>query len=275
MDRHTRVAVLGMGDMGRALAERVHTQGHDVVVWNRTPGNAGDLPEAASAVDAVDAVDIVLVVVHDGAAVQQVCTDELLAALAPSAYLLIVSTVTPELARGLDAGLPGRVLDTPVLGSPDMISAGQARFFVGGSAEAALAVAPLLDDLEAGHTHCGQVGSGAVMKILSNAQLVVGVAALAEAVATARARGIADDVLTTVFGDSVVISRAASFGLAAMLDPDHRGVLGPVSHGASDVHLALGLALDVDLVLTPAVLDLLQRVSDGDWPDLSAVIEGL
>ena len=275
MDRGIKVAVLGMGGMGRALAERAHDRGHDVVVWNRTAGKGGVLPEAMSAAEAVAAADVVLIVVHDDAAVRKVCSKDLLAALAPSTYLLIVSTVTPQVAREMEAGLPGRVLDTPVLSSPDMIRAGQGRFFVGGSADAALTVSPLLDDLGAGHTRCGEVGSGAVMKILSNAQLVVGVAALAEAVATARAQGVTDDVLTAVFGESIVISQAATFGLHAMLDPEHEGVLGPVGHATSDVRLALELAPELNLALSPAVLDLLARVSDRDWPDFSAVIEGL
>lgn len=148
-------------------------------------------------------------------------------------------------------------------------------FLVGGDAEAARATSALLGDLGARHTRCGQVGAGNVVKVLSNLQVVVGVAALAEAVATARAQGVDDDVLTAVFGDSVMVSQGARFGLPAMLDPEHRGVLGPVGDAVGVVRLALGLAHDVGLVLSPAVLDLLGRVADPDWPDFSAIIEGL
>src|ERR1700744_4616494 len=38
-----RVAVLGMGRMGHALAERLLAGGHTLTVWNRTPDRASDL----------------------------------------------------------------------------------------------------------------------------------------------------------------------------------------------------------------------------------------
>jgi hypothetical protein len=53
------------------------------------------------------------------------------------------------------------------------------------------------------------------------------------------------------------------------------GLLGPVSNAVNDVNLALALAADLNLSLSPTVLDLLGRVADAQWPDFSAVIEGL
>ena len=38
-----RLAVLGMGRMGHAVAERLLGGDHEVTVWNRTPRKAGDL----------------------------------------------------------------------------------------------------------------------------------------------------------------------------------------------------------------------------------------
>jgi 3-hydroxyisobutyrate dehydrogenase-like beta-hydroxyacid dehydrogenase len=38
-----QIAVLGMGRMGHALAERLLESGHDLTVWNRTPHKADDL----------------------------------------------------------------------------------------------------------------------------------------------------------------------------------------------------------------------------------------
>ena len=270
-----RVAVLGLGAMGRALADRSQQQGHDVVGWNRTPGKGGALPQAPSAAEAVDDADVVLVVVRDDPAVRQVCDEELLQALGPDTSLLVVTTVAPELVRELDTRLPGRVLDTPVIGSPQMLRDGQATFLVGGGEQASPTVFGVLEDLSAGYTRCGPAGSGAVMKIASNMQLVLGVAALAEAVTIARAQGLHDDVLRTVFGESIMVSQGARMGLSGMLDPEHRGILGPVSNASNDVNLALALAPDHNLLLSPTVLTLLQRIAPQQWPDLSAVIEGL
>ncbi|MFC7381771.1 NAD(P)-dependent oxidoreductase [Sphaerisporangium rhizosphaerae] len=43
-----RVAVLGMGNMGRAVAARLLAQGYHVTVWNRTPGRAAEVVESGA-----------------------------------------------------------------------------------------------------------------------------------------------------------------------------------------------------------------------------------
>jgi 3-hydroxyisobutyrate dehydrogenase len=269
-----RVAVIGLGAMGRALAERARATGHDVIGWNRSPGKAGDLPEASTAAEAAHGADVVFVVVYDGAAVEQVCDDALFEALAPQALLAVVSTVSPSTVRSLESHLPGRVLDTPILGSPTAVAQGGARFFVGGTAEAAATLAPLLADLSAGQTHCGPLGAGLILKIAANLQLVTGVAALAEAISLARRQGISDDVITSVFGDLPVVSPASRLRLPTVLDPTHPGWFGAAA-ASKDLTLALDLAGDLRLALTPAALDLLGRIADGGWGDFAAVIEGL
>ena len=45
-----KVAVIGLGRMGHALAERLLKEGHQVNVWNRTPGRAGALQEQGAQV---------------------------------------------------------------------------------------------------------------------------------------------------------------------------------------------------------------------------------
>ena len=44
-EKFMRIAIIGLGRMGRALAERLLEEGHQVSVWNRTPGRAGALQE--------------------------------------------------------------------------------------------------------------------------------------------------------------------------------------------------------------------------------------
>jgi 3-hydroxyisobutyrate dehydrogenase len=268
-----KVAVLGLGSMGRAFAIRAQERGHEVVGWNRTPREV-DLPTAGSPQEAVAGTDVVLVVVADGPAVEAVLTAELLGSLRPEALVAVACTVAPQTVRAID--LPGRVLDTPVLGSPSAIAAGQGRFYVGGPDEAVARVTPLLADLGAGVMHCGPLGTGAVLKIVSNLQLVVGVAALAEAIATARGHGVDDALLRTVFTDSGVVSETSRIRLDTLLDPTHPGWFTPALAG-KDITLALDLAAEAGLgtALGPAAAELLTRVAGGDWADFSAVIEGL
>ena len=281
-----KISILGMGQMGRAFAARALERRHQVSVWNRTPDRAGDLvargaTEAASPAAAAAEVDAVLMVLADDAAVRATCLgpEGVLAALGPRTVLAIVSTIGPDTARQLaDYGPGGRVLDSPVMGSPEMIAGGHGRFFVGGPADAISAIRPVWDDLGAGYVHCGPVGSGATMKVVSNLLLITGVTALAEAIATARAQGMGDDLLRSVFSQSFVVSPTSQLRLESVLDADHPGWFSPTL-ARKDVRLATRLAEQAGLGVQvgPATELLLTRAIDrgGDWPDFSAVIEGL
>jgi 3-hydroxyisobutyrate dehydrogenase len=281
-----KVTVLGLGAMGSAFASRALGGGHQVTVWNRSAGRAGGLVEEGAVVapsvgDAVAGAEVVLVVVADDAALDQVCLgdDGAFAAMAPAAVLVNISTVAPRTIRHLaDVGPDDRVLDAPVLGSPAMVAGGGARFFVGGPTSAVEAVGPLWGDLGSGTTHCGPVGAGATMKVVSNLLLIAGVATLAEGIATARSHGIADELIRQVLAASPVVSPAGAVRLDSLLDAAHPGWFTPAL-ARKDMRLALALAEEtgVGVRIGPATEALLTAVVDGGqaWPDFTAVIEAL
>jgi len=281
-----RIAILGTGNMGRAFAARALDRGHHVTVWNRSPGRATELVaggaiEAESPKTAVIDADVVLVVLADDAAVLDVCLgdDGALASVGPAAVFANISTVSPDTARRLaEAGPDGRVLDSPVMGSPAVIANGLGRFFIGGPNAAITAAGSLWHDLGAGYVHCGPAGAGATMKLISNLLLITGVAALAEGIATARHNGIPDDLLRDVFGDAMVVSPTSKLRLESLLDDSHPGWFSPAL-ARKDLRLAIGLAeqAGVRVRIGPAVEALLTTVIDGgaQWPDFAAVIEAL
>jgi 3-hydroxyisobutyrate dehydrogenase-like beta-hydroxyacid dehydrogenase len=278
-----RLTVLGLGKMGRAFAARAVARGHQVTVWNRTPGRAGGLAvtEAKSVAEAVAEAEVTLVVVADDDAVLDIClgVDGALASVAKGAVLADVSTVDPETARELaDAGPADAVLDTPVLGGPAAVEQGAVRLLIGGPAETVRRLDPLWTDFAQSYVHCGPAGTGATMKLMSNLQLVVGVAALAEAIATARADGLDDDLIRKVFADSPVVSPSSRQRLDPLLDPKHPGWFSP-ELARKDIRLAVRLAErhGIPVRLGPAAENLLTTVitAGGEWPDFAAVIEAL
>jgi len=280
-----RIAVIGMGSMGRAFAMRALERGHQVTVWNRSPGRAATVV-AAGAVEAplesaVGAAEVVLLVLSDDEAVLDVCLrdDGILASLGSSTVLANVSTVSPDTVRRLAAAAPAeRFLDAPVMGAPENVAAGHCRFFIGGALPAIRSCDPLWNDLSVGYTHCGPVGMASVMKLISNLLLITGVASLAEAVATARSHGISDDLLQNVLSESPVISPTSAIRLKSVLDQEHPGWFSPIL-ARKDLRLAVGLAQQAGLAVRvgPATEALLTTVveSGDEWPDFSAVIEAL
>ena len=281
-----RLAVLGLGNMGRAFAAIALEKGHQVTVWNRSANRASDLVsqgamEADTPESAVADSDVTLIVVADDDAVLSVChgSGGVLEALPPGATLAIVSTVAPETVRQLaGAGPRDRVLDSPVMGSPSLVAAGMGSFLIGGPLPTVSELDSLWNDLGSGYTYCGGVGSGATMKIVSNLLLITGVAALAEAIATARQQGIPNDLLKGVLADSFVVSPASKIRLDSLFDASHPGWFTPAL-ARKDVRLAVGLAEDaeVGVRIGPATESLLSAVieTDDSWPDFSAVIEAL
>jgi 3-hydroxyisobutyrate dehydrogenase-like beta-hydroxyacid dehydrogenase len=280
-----RVTVIGMGNMGQAFATRALERGHQVTVWNRSPGRAA----AVLAKGAVEAplesafgeADVVLLVLSDDEAVLDVCGRDggILALLGSSTVLANVSTVAPDTVRQLAAAGPAeRVLDAPVMGAPENVAAGHGRFFVGGPVTTIRSCDPLWTDLGVGYTHCGPVGMASVMKLVSNLLLITGVASLAEAIATARSHGVSDELLHQVFGESPVISLTSAIRLTSVIDPNHPGWFSPTL-ARKDLRLAVGLAQQAGLPVRvgPAADALLTTVveSGEEWPDFSAVIEAL
>ncbi|MFE3252088.1 NAD(P)-dependent oxidoreductase [Streptomyces sp. NPDC059209] len=125
------VAVIGLGNLGRALASAYLGHGHRTTVWNRSPEKADDLvtrgaTRAATAAEAIAAADLVIVCVLDYDKAREVLTPA--AGALRGRTLLNLTSGTPEPARELaawvaDQGaeyLDGAVYAVPqTIGTPD------------------------------------------------------------------------------------------------------------------------------------------------------------
>lgn len=101
------VCVIGLGDMGSALAEAFLAKGHRVTVWNRTAAKGAALGEigawpAESLPEAVEKVRMVVVCVLDHAAAASLLMSDQMARALRGKLLVQLSTVTAEESRTLD-----------------------------------------------------------------------------------------------------------------------------------------------------------------------------
>jgi 3-hydroxyisobutyrate dehydrogenase-like beta-hydroxyacid dehydrogenase len=123
----TSLTLLGLGDMGTALARAWLAAGHPTTVWNRTPGRAAPLAAAGAevaetAADAVAANDLVVVCLLDDASVRAALADADLA----GKDLVDLTTGTPAEARARAAWAEergARFLDGGIMAVPPMIGA--------------------------------------------------------------------------------------------------------------------------------------------------------
>ena len=187
-----RVAFLGMGRMGRLMASHVLDGGHQLTIWNRTPGKAEELVargarEAGSVAEAVQKADAIVLMLFDGESVDQVLDP--IGAAAPAGTLIIDATTTgPVAARQLSAKairLGLRYVDAPVAGSLAPAREGTLTIFVGGSDSDVQAAWPLLELWGAPDRirHLGAVGTANGLKSVVNMCLGIAIAGVSEALA--------------------------------------------------------------------------------------------
>lgn len=95
-----RVAMLGLGPMGAAIARSLRAAGHEVVVWNRSPKDLQELGLTGARVAGDPAAagrdaDVVIVCVRDHVAGREV-VERLAPALSAGVPVVNLSTGTPE-----------------------------------------------------------------------------------------------------------------------------------------------------------------------------------
>ncbi|MFI5529157.1 NAD(P)-dependent oxidoreductase [Kitasatospora sp. NPDC051853] len=138
----TNVTVLGLGNLGQALAATLLTAGHPTTVWNRSPEKAAGLAgrgavPAASAAGAVATADLVVVALLDYPTVHDVL--EPLAGALSGRTVVNLTSGTPEQARTLAAWAERngvRYLDGAVMAVPQTVGTPEAFLFYSGSAQA-------------------------------------------------------------------------------------------------------------------------------------------
>jgi 3-hydroxyisobutyrate dehydrogenase len=195
-----RIAFLGLGIMGAAMARRLLEHGHELVVWNRNPERAAALVRAgarlaASPAEAARGADAVIAMVSDDAASRAVWLGDTgaLPAMTRGALAIDSSTLTVEHMRELAAQAASRgvdFLDAPVTGSKPQAEQGVLNFLVGGDATAVERAAPLFAVMGRGHVHLGGAGSGALLKLINNFMCGVQLASLGEALGMAERSGL-------------------------------------------------------------------------------------
>ncbi|HZV48336.1 MAG TPA: NAD(P)-dependent oxidoreductase [Candidatus Dormibacteraeota bacterium] len=188
----TRVALLGTGRMGTAIARKVAAAGYPLRLWNRTPERAravGVGEVAATPREAVAGAGVVLSVLYDPASVRQVYAS---LAGSPGQVFVEMSTVGPEVAEELAPRLAeggAELLAAPILGTTTAIEQGGALVLVGGEAGAFERAREVLAAF-AQPEHVGGRRDAAGLKLVANAMLGGGSLLAAELLSLAVRAGL-------------------------------------------------------------------------------------
>jgi 3-hydroxyisobutyrate dehydrogenase len=240
----TKVAVLGTGRMGGAIARRLAASGFDLTVWDRTTAKAQALNVgrvAPTPAEAVRGADIAISSLTNAAAVRDVYLGpEGAFGTSERSLFVEVSTAGPESIEELsrEASTRGlRLLEAPVLGSVPAVESGTLAVLVGGSPQDLAHARPVLERLGE-IRYVGGFGSAARLKLVANTMLGITSAAAAELLAAGTAAGLDRE---QVFWALLRYAPGLKAREAGFMRDTHE----PAMFAVRDLVKDLGLALDV------------------------------
>jgi 3-hydroxyisobutyrate dehydrogenase/2-hydroxy-3-oxopropionate reductase len=248
-----KVAVVGTGRMGSAMARAIAGGGADLTLYNRTPDPARALADelgasvAGSAAEAAAGADVAITMLADGDAVGATWggPDGLVSGAHPGGVLVDMSTVPPDTLAPFEAAVRERgsgILDAPVSGSTVLAESGQLTIMAGGTADDLERARPALELVSRGITHVGPLGSGAALKLAVNALIFAINNSLSEALVLAERAGIDRGVAYDVFVGSAAGAPFVGYKRDAFVTPDAIPVAFSIDLALKDLRLIIDLA---------------------------------
>ncbi len=244
-----KLAVLGLGTMGRAMAASALRSGISTVVWNRGPDAAHGLAEqgaevARSVAEAVSGVDVVITMVTDTEAATSIAVDlGMLDALPTGAVWAQMSTIgvdgTAIISSIVERQRPDLLfLDAPVSGSKVPAEQGKLTIFASGPERARPTVDPVFAAVGQRTVWLGQVGMGSRMKLVNNTLLALSAEGLANSLALASELGLEVRSVREAFVGGPLMSPWMEGKLSRIESNDYSPEF-PLALALKDVRLAL------------------------------------
>lgn len=207
-----KIGIAGTGKMGTAIAARLKSVGHELLVWNRTEAKAQAAMDLGAtwcptARDLIQQSDIVICLLTNEQALDDVyfSANGLLSVPALGKLIIEMSTVSPD-KQAVMAEKASKVgvkyLECPVGGSIGPAKEGKLIGFVGGSAEDLAMAKPLLEQMCKRVEHVGNHGAGSMMKLAINLPLLVYWHTFAEALSLIQPLGLDPKRVVDIFSET-------------------------------------------------------------------------
>ncbi|MGA1521770.1 MAG: NAD(P)-dependent oxidoreductase [Ilumatobacteraceae bacterium] len=226
----TTIGFIGLGNMGLPMCQRLAAGNAEVVAFDLRAeavdaAVAAGAVAAGSAAECAERADLLLTSLPRPDHVEAVMVSAgALAALRPGSVWVDLTTNRRELVERLAAEAPAgvSVVDAPVTGAVDGARNGRLTLFVGGEAEVVDRVQPVLESLGL-VIRCGPLGSGNVVKLVTNQLWFIHAAAIGEGFALGMANGVELgslwEAIRESVGDSFVARHDAPSIFAGHYDP--------------------------------------------------------
>src|SRR5215212_1104523 len=277
------VGFIGLGIMGKPMAENLIEAGYDLVVYNRTREKAEEL-DAATVADSPKEVaeksDIIITMLPDSPQVEEILGGEegVLEGIKDGALIVDMSTISPVVTEELSEKAQKKgasMLDAPVSGGDVGAIEGTLAIMVGGNEEDFERARELFEVMGKNVTHVGPSGTGQVVKAANQIVVALTIEAVSEALVLGSKGGVAPEKILDVLGGGLAGNKVMEAKREKLLehsfDPGFRIEL---HHKDLGIALAAGREYGVTLPVTAAVdqmLETLKMRGRGDQ-DHSAIL---
>ncbi len=167
----TRIAFIGIGNMGWPMAANLVKAGFDVSVTDAVPGRADTfVQEVGGKAGPRSDAEVVITILPTSKHVASVLT-EMAPSLAAGTLVIDMTSGLPNVTRDLATTLAEKgvaMVDCPVSGGVPAARTGELAIMAGGEAEALDRADPVLRAMGTTIHRCGPIGAGQAMKALNN-----------------------------------------------------------------------------------------------------------
>jgi 2-hydroxy-3-oxopropionate reductase len=277
------VGFIGLGIMGKPMAENLIEAGYGLVAYNRTREKAEELDGATVAdtpKEVAEQSDIIITMLPDSPQVEEVLSGEdgVLEGIKEGALMVDMSTISPVVTEELADKASERgasMLDAPVSGGDVGAIDGTLSIMVGGGEEDFERALPLFEVMGETVTHVGPVGTGQVVKAANQIVVALTIEAVSEALVLGSKGGVPPEKILDVLGGGLAGNKVMEVKREKMLDHSFDpGFRVELHHKDLGIALAAGREYGVTLPVTAVVdqmLETLKMLGRGDQ-DHSALL---
>ncbi|HEY8110948.1 MAG TPA: NAD(P)-dependent oxidoreductase [Candidatus Nitrosotenuis sp.] len=207
-----RIGLVGTGLLGNAVGLHILESGYELTAFNRTKAKTKQLQErGAKIVDTPKEVaensDIVFTVIKNADAVRKVSFGDSCLSCGKHDGLVVadMSTISPIASKEIASEFAKkgiRMLDTPVMGGPNVAIRGELVMMVGGDRETFEKYRKIFDVIANKVFYLGENGTAHAVKLAMNLQIAMLSLALSEGITLARGASIEPEVFLQILNST-------------------------------------------------------------------------
>ncbi|MGA7907649.1 MAG: NAD(P)-dependent oxidoreductase [Candidatus Sulfotelmatobacter sp.] len=270
-----RVAFLGLGIMGHAMATNLVKAGHEVTVWNRTPGKLVEgAVVAPTPAAAAQGAEVVWLCVADTAAVESILfgPEGVEQSLTDGMSIVDSSTISPSATSKFAERVRNKgvaYVDAPMTGSKIGAANGTLIFMVGGEEATVERLKPLFAAMGKKIFRMGETGKGQATKLAMNLQIAMIFEGFAEALTLATKLGVDPQQLLSLIEATMVRSGVVDYKGPFILQRDFTPNF-PLRLMHKDIRLTLEAAREARVKLPglETVEEIYEMTSEDGYQDL-------